>query len=413
MKLHVSKPTILPARVQGVTLSCVHRASRPNELLKQQAEHLIEALGERFASFQEALRSTSSPESGLFLSREDLIQLLPQETLPDLLQGLLIGREDYQVLAQKTGEGAKKQVYGGLLATSSQRVLPVAIHLLSLTKAQIDQGPLGEAHLLQEACEEVLFLQRLHQEQLALAVRHPVIMLHTFSTSMDHPLSKERTLCAFATDLMEGTLADLYHAPWNKKLLAISKAASALQSLHQRNLLSLDVKETNVLIQRGVSESDIQVLLNDWSSLTSDPTTQARLQGFEHLPAWLEKDCVVGTSSYIAPELQLYGARVGGTKAADVYSFGVMLWSLLSGGKRAPKESVFSEEDTAQAHRKTLLEAHQISWKKAVTTLPLSSTLKQLLLSCLHLDPRARPTMEKVSQVLREEVLDLTSKNET
>ena len=93
--------------------------------------------------------------------------------------------------------------------------------------------------------------------------------------------------------------------------------ASALAAAHRRGLVHRDVKPANVLIARGEGE-DEHVYLTDFG-------IARRLDSEGGVT---RTGALVGTLDYIAPE-RIEGGR--GDAAADIYSFGCMLYEALTG----------------------------------------------------------------------------------
>ena len=90
--------------------------------------------------------------------------------------------------------------------------------------------------------------------------------------------------------------------------------AKALEAVHAAGLLHCDVKAQNV-----VRESGGRVVLMDFGAGSLAPEMRDEDQRFD----------VAGTPRYMAPELFAVGATA--TRAADIYSFGVLMYFTVSG----------------------------------------------------------------------------------
>ena len=137
------------------------------------------------------------------------------------------------------------------------------------------------------------------------------------------------------------------------------QAATALQQLHAQHWVHRDVKPANLLVR-----ADGSLALADFGC--------ARRQGAADP---LEKDTVVGTPQYSAPE-QFQGAPA--QPAADVYSLGAVLHELLCGEPPFPGQTpaeLFSQHLLAPVPR---LAQEHAAWQP-------------LLDAMLAKDPAARP----------------------
>ena len=90
----------------------------------------------------------------------------------------------------------------------------------------------------------------------------------------------------------------------NERLRILFECASAMQYLHQHNIVHRDLKLKNVLVDQSLTFKIIDFGL---SKLNTGQTMTKR----------------VGTSFFIAPEVTLSNHYDG---KADVFSFGMMVW---------------------------------------------------------------------------------------
>lgn len=135
---------------------------------------------------------------------------------------------------------------------------------------------------------------------------------------------------ALVMELVEGpTLADRLKAgaiPMEEALPIACQIAEALEAAHEKNITHRDLKPANVKI---TPESAVKVLdfglakAADDTATSGDPSTSPTLTA-----AATQAGMIMGTAAYMAPE-QARSQAVD--KRADVWSFGVVLFEMLSG----------------------------------------------------------------------------------
>ena len=161
------------------------------------------------------------------------------------------------------------------------------------------------------ACKVFRSRRRARREALAVSsFRHPNIVqcfghlepLYTLMEFLEGP-----TLANFMDSRRDGRL------PICDAIRVTAHIGAALEHIHSRGFLHLDVKPANIIIAHG------RPVLFDFGSMRgkSDP----------------RPPLVEGTNAYMAPEEACLGDA---TKAADVFSLGVTCFEMLTGGGLSP-----------------------------------------------------------------------------
>ncbi|KAJ1611117.1 Ser/Thr protein kinase [Cryptosporidium canis] len=149
-------------------------------------------------------------------------------------------------------------------------------------------------------------------------IRHPNITL--FLGVVMSPL-----YCLVTELVPNGSLFDLLHTKnsllTSNQLLKVSRdICCGMAYLHENGVLHCDLKSSNILLS-----GNFNVKIGDFglSTLMESPLETRKMLG------------CVGTHHWMAPEI-LRGE--GFTKSADVYSFGIILWEMLT--KKIPHEDL-------------------------------------------------------------------------
>jgi len=193
---------------------------------------------------------------------------------------------------------------------------------------------------------------------------------------------------------------------WNTHLLkTASELANALAYLH--NMRYYDEKEETYkqcIIHRDVKPSNM-LLTKDWV---------LKLTDFGEARAISQEMTQVGTPIYIAPEI-FKGERY--TSKADVYSFGILLISLMRCSKNLSDFFVDGLRRSQRRRNKKGIginilsnKMHLAGWRPILPK-ALYSSLKLMIHDCWQADPEKRPTseilMSQLSTMIRDEVSSL------
>ncbi|KAK1384240.1 putative serine/threonine-protein kinase PIX13 [Heracleum sosnowskyi] len=187
---------------------------------------------------------------------------------------------------------------------------------------------------------------------------------------------------------------------WDKRLQIAVGAARGLQFLHssEKKIIYRDFKASNILL-----DADYNPKISDFGLAKLGPSG-----GDSHVTTR-----IMGTYGYAAPEYVATGHLY---VKSDVYGFGVVLLEMLTGLRALDMKRPSSQHNLIDwakpllLHKrklKTMMDGRiegQYSTKAAVQA-------AQLTLKCLEIEPRKRPSMKEVVEIL-EQIDSLTEKQE-
>ena len=204
--------------------------------------------------------------------------------------------------------------------------------------------------------------------------------------SLNHPniaqiygFEKSTGIHALVMELVEGpTLADRIAQgpiPVDEALPIAKQIAKALEAAHEQGIIHRDLKPANVKVK---PDGTVKVLdfglakamdpVGDASSVSMSPTLSM---------AATQQGIILGTAAYMSPE-QARGKPVG--KQADIWSFGVVLFEMLTG------HQAFADEDVSMTLSKVLQREPDFD----VLPPEVPSRVRQTLKVCLQKDARQR-----------------------
>jgi Tol biopolymer transport system component len=209
--------------------------------------------------------------------------------------------------------------------------------------------------------------------------------------SLNHPniaaiygLEEHEEAIALVLELVEGE--DLSQQlrrgalPIDEALAIARQIAEGLEEAHERGIIHRDLKPANIKVTPGgrvkildfglakALDTDSQASSAGGSELANSPTMSRHMT---------EAGMIMGTAAYMSPE-QARGKAVD--KRADIWSFGVVLFEMLTGRR------LFTGETSSDILAAVL--TRDPDW----TTLPpgVRPAIRSLLRQCLERDPRKR-----------------------
>ena len=187
-----------------------------------------------------------------------------------------------------------------------------------------------------------------------------------------------------------GDLYNFLHNPsneldWDLRIKIAIDVASGMNFLHTTTppIIHRDLKTPNILMASNLSFSPVVAKVADFG-LSS--TLVQNVKGRDVFnPTWLAPEVMVRNAEY--------------TEKADIYSFGIILWELLTRENpfdefKFPFSSQLEDAIINQNLRPTIGEDTPSAYRK-------------LMESCWHNDPKLRPTFIQILQILQTEIQPL------
>lgn len=231
------------------------------------------------------------------------------------------------------------------------------------------QEHLAAKVLREDLAYDVVFLKRFEREARTLSrLQHPNIVRF-------YGLEKGDDLVLMLMDYIEGvSLRKMIYQARGKgmkektTLRIIQTVINALHYAHQSGIVHCDLKPGNILIDKNG-----KVFVSDFGIARHMDAATMTLVG-------------VGTPAYMAPEL-ISGHEP--SPRSDIYSLGIMLYEMLTGGERPfTGERASITGTTAQKVRWEQVNLQPDPPKKY--NRKVSSSLQAIVMRCLEKDPRKR-----------------------
>ncbi|XP_030077772.1 ankyrin repeat and protein kinase domain-containing protein 1 [Microcaecilia unicolor] len=178
-----------------------------------------------------------------------------------------------------------------------------------------------------------------------------------------------------------GSLEKLLHThsiSWQLKFRIIHEISLGMNFLHcmKPPLLHLDLKPGNILL-----DDHLHVKISDFG-LSKWMEHSTRME-------YIERSAIRGTLSYIPPEMFLQNTRVPSTKH-DVYSFGIVIWEILTQKKPYSGASMMTIIIKVAAGNRPLLE--DITEERPSEC----QQMIDLMQRCWSQDPKKRPRFQDI-----------------
>lgn len=172
-------------------------------------------------------------------------------------------------------------------------------------------------------------------------------------------------------DLLTRITSNKYLSEKTSKLFFL-QMCHAVKYLHAEGITHRDLKPDNILLENGDEETLVKV--SDFG-----------------LSKFVQKDSVMrtlcGTPLYVAPEVLLTGGRGAYTQKVDIWSLGVVLFTMLSG--TLPFSDEYGSPATEQIKHAKFSFRHR-SWKS------VSPKAKKLIYDILTVDTKSRPSLDDI-----------------
>ena len=197
-----------------------------------------------------------------------------------------------------------------------------------------------------------------------------------------HGLEESGGVRALVMELVEGEDLSQRTArgaiPLDQALLIAKQIAEALEAAHEQGIVHRDLKPANIRVRADgtVKVLDFGLAKAAEASASGHQATGALSESPTiTTPAMTQAGMILGTAAYMSPE-QAAGTPVD--RRADIWSYGVVLWEMLSGQRLFGGDTVV--HTLADVLRRSI----------EFDTLDVPAPIKTLLRRCLDRDAKTR-----------------------
>jgi hypothetical protein len=232
------------------------------------------------------------------------------------------------------------------------------------------------------------------EARLLASLNHPgIAQLYGFETAT---LDDGTTLLLIAMELIDGEeLAERLKRgpiPVDEAIALAKQIADALEAAHEKGIVHRDLKPANIKL---TPDGQVKVLDFGLTKAYEGDATSGSSSDLSHSPTMTrgtEAGLILGTAAYMSPE-QARGRPVD--KRADIWSFGVVLYEMLTG------QRLFAGETVSDILAAVLRQ--DVDWKALPATTP--PAVRQVLRRCLEREPKQRQRDIGDARLLLEEGL--------
>jgi Serine/threonine protein kinase len=211
------------------------------------------------------------------------------------------------------------------------------------------------------------FSDRFEREVHAVAaLNHPNIC-HLYDVGPNYLVMELVEGCTLAERIASGAI------PLGEALPIARQIAEALEAAHERGIIHRDLKPANVKI----TPVGVVKVLDFGLAKLADPIAMGEADATRTMQQATAVGLILGTAGYMSPE-QASGKLVD--KRADVWSFGVVLWEMLSGKRLFDGETA--------SHTLAAVLTKQPDWSQLPGGTPAG--IRRLLRRCLERDRTKR-----------------------
>ncbi|XP_055642459.1 ovarian-specific serine/threonine-protein kinase Lok isoform X2 [Toxorhynchites rutilus septentrionalis] len=312
------------------------------------------------------------------------------------VNGNLVGPHNKMILKNDDVIALSHPQYKSLvykdLTPNEAGTLPTEIHETYYVSKKLGKGAYGEVHLVYDAktCKAYA-MKAVAKNQLAewskknlLSDPKRVMNEVNIMKSLDHPcvikmhdiVNKPESVFMILEfmkggDLLSRIINHKYLSEEASKLFFL-QMCHAVKYLHTKGITHRDLKPDNILLEDDRPETLLKV--SDFG-----------LSKFVNKGSILRTLC--GTPQYVAPEILIKSGCGSYTPKVDIWSLGVVLFTMLSGS--LPFSDEYGTPATEQIKRAKFTFRHHV-WKS------VSGTAKKLIYDMLTADPNSRPSIDKI-----------------